>query len=365
MTQPKYPIVKPYLPNQEKYQQYIDNIFDRNWLTNSGPLVSLLEQRLAEYLGVKHLLLVANGTLALQVAYAVLGLKGHVLTTPFSFAATASSLCWQQLKPIFVDIDEQSLNFLIDNVSDADAELASALLAVHVFGNPCEVEEISTFAKKYNLPVIYDAAHALASNFSQQSVLSFGDISTLSLHATKLFHSVEGGAIIFKEEEAYLKAKKMINFGFDADNHPEFVGINAKMSEVHAGMGLAVLDDIEYIIEKRKLLTIRYHELLTGCSAITLQQWHQNSECSGAYMPVIFSSEAQLLNVMELLQVKGIQTRRYFYPSLSQVEVYGQRGETPIANAISERILCLPLYTDLAITDVDYICNVLLDVMNK
>jgi len=361
----KYPIVKPYLPCPVKYKQYIDDVFDRNWLTNNGPLVNLLEQRLAEHLGVKHLLLVANGTLALQVAYAALDLKGHVLTTPFSFAATASSLCWQKLKPIFVDIDEQSLNFSSDNVSDADAELASALLAVHVFGNPCELEKISTFATKHNLSVIYDAAHAFASNFSQQSVLNFGDISTLSLHATKLFHSVEGGAIIFKDEETYNRAKQMINFGFDADNYPEYVGINAKMSEVHAAMGLSVLDDIDYIIEKRKLLIVRYHELLSDCKKLTLQQWHQNSECSGAYMPVIFSSEAQLLSVMELLHAKEVQTRRYFYPSLSQVEVYGQRGDTPIANAISERILCLPLYTDLAITDVDYICNVLLEVMNN
>jgi len=351
----KYSIVKPYLPASAKYKAYIDDVFERNWLTNNGPLVQLLEKRLAKYLGVDHLLLVANGTLALQVAYAALDVKGDVLTTPFSFAATASSLCWQGLKPSFVDIDADSFNLDMRAITSECAQSASALLAVHVFGNPCQLELIDQVAQQYNLKVIYDAAHAFASTFNNESVLNYGDASTLSLHATKLFHSVEGGAIIFKNQADYNKAKQLINFGFDSDNHPQYVGINAKMSEFHAAMGLAVLDDIEHITRQRKALVNYYHQQLGGI--IQLQTWHQQGERNGAYMPVIFDSEQQLLAVSEQLLAEGIQTRRYFYPCLSQVSAYGMKGHTPVGNDISARILCLPMYTDLQLTDVEFICE--------
>jgi len=350
----KYPIVKPYLPNQDKYHQQITEVFSRNWLTNNGPLVQALERRLAEYLGVEHLLLVANGTLALQVAYAALNVKGEVLTTPFSFAATASSLCWQGIKPHFIDVDADSLNFDVDAVTPELAKSASAILAVHVFGNPCEVDKIDQVAEKYDLKVIYDAAHAFASNYDGKSVLNYGDASTLSLHATKLFHSVEGGAIIFNNKEDYTKAKQLINFGFDSANFPQYVGINAKMSEFHAAMGLTVLDEIDHITSQRKALITQYHQQLTGL--IQLQVWHEKGERNGAYMPILLNSEQHLLAVSELLLAEGIQTRRYFYPSLSQVPAYGMQGETDIANDISARILCLPMYTDLQLADVDIIC---------
>jgi dTDP-4-amino-4,6-dideoxygalactose transaminase len=351
----KYPVVKPYLPEKDKYTSQVSEIFSRNWLTNSGPLVQALEMRLAEYLGVEHLLLVANGTLALQVAYAALDVKGEVLTTPFSFAATASSLCWQGIKPHFIDIDADSLNFDVSAVTPEHAESASAILAVHVFGNPCDVDKIAQVSQQYNLKVIYDAAHAFASNFEGKSVLNYGDASTLSLHATKLFHSVEGGAIVFKNQVDYVKAKQLINFGFDSASYPQYVGINAKMSEFHAAMGLAVLDDIDYVTCQRKALINHYHMQLEN--VLQLQIWHEQGARNGAYMPVIFESEQQLIAVIGLLGDAGIQSRRYFYPSLSQVPAYGMQGKTDIANDISARILCLPMYTDLQLTDVDVICT--------
>lgn len=352
-----YPIVKPYLPELSRYQQHIETVFERNWLTNNGPLLQQLEQRLAEYLGVEHLLLVANGTLALQVAYAALDITGEVLTTPFSFAATASSLSWQNLTPVFIDIDPETLNINNHSITAEQAEKASAILGVHVFGNPCEVDEIAAFAEKHQLKVIYDAAHAFASDYQESSVLSYGDAATLSLHATKLFHSVEGGAIIFKKREDYEKAKQLVNFGFDKYNNPEFIGINAKMSEVHAAMGLAVLDDIAHITKNRKRLVKRYHENLANIPAIALQRWHTSGERNGAYMPILLDDETSVLTLSAKLNSCGIQTRRYFYPSLSQVDAYGKKGDTPLANDIAERVLCLPMYTALTLEDVDSICE--------
>lgn len=357
----KYPIVKPYLPDITKYQSYIEDIYKRCWLTNNGPLVQLLQQRLAEYLRVDNLLLVCNGTVALQVAYKALEIEGNVITTPFSFAASASSLCWQGLTPKFIDIDATSLNISMSNVDQKLLRQSSAILGVHVFGNPCNVDEIDNIANQNGLKVVYDAAHAFGSNVSGQSVLRYGDASTLSLHATKLFHCIEGGAIIFKRKNDLERAKHLINFGFDEKQRPQSVGINAKMSEVHAAMGLAVLDDIESILDKRKELTNLYHSLLEG--VVELQVWHSKGKNNGAYMPILFSDEAQLITVRDILANKGIQTRRYFYPCLSQVEAYGENGETPVASCISSRVLCLPLYTDLLPADVRYICDSLIKAL--
>lgn len=353
----QFPIVKPYLPAITKYQAYVTDIYQRNWLTNNGPLLQALESRLAEYLGVEHLLLVSNGTLALQVAYAALDVSGQVLTTPFSFAATASSLVWQHLQPHFIDIDEQTLNIAVDKITAAQASASSALLAVHVFGNPCNVDKINALATQHDLKVIYDAAHAFGSPVADRSVLSWGDASTLSLHATKLFHSVEGGAIIFKDKAVYEKARQLINFGFDNQQYPQFIGINAKMSEFHAAMGLAVLDDIEMILQHRHALIGYYQQWLAD--AVEFQVWHPEGKINGAYMPVLLKDEPQLLKVANCLLEQGIQTRRYFYPSLSQVPVYGMQGVTPIANNISQRILCLPMYFDLSLADVKIICDAL------
>lgn len=369
----KYPIVKPYLPNRDMYQQSVEGIFNRNWLTNNGPLVQELEQNLAMHLGVEHLLLVANGTLALQVAYAALGIKGKVLTTPFSFAATASSLCWDSIEPVFIDVNEQSLNICAQQCHDylkntlthkkREQGDVSAILGVHVFGNPCEVELLEKIAEQANIKVVYDAAHAFATKYANRSVLHYGDASTLSLHATKLFHSVEGGAIIFKHKADYDKAKQLINFGFNSASYPELVGINAKMSEFHAAMGLNVLTNVEHITAQRALLAATYRAELNG--SVSMQQWQEHSDEVGAYMPILLKTEQQLSYVMGELLAEGIQTRRYFYPSLSTVPAYGMNGDTPIANDISNRVLCLPMYTDLQVNDVIHIASVLKQVLSR
>ena len=345
------PIVKPYLPPLEKYTQYIEGVYERNWLTNSGPLHVELESRLQEYLGVEHLMLVANGTLALQVAYRALGLEScDVVTTPFTFAATPGSLKWQNLQPIFSDIQEDTFN--LDPVA-LDLTLqkgAKAVLPVHVFGNPCDVEGIDEVANKHNCKVIYDAAHAFGSKYKGKSVLNWGDAATLSLHATKLFHCVEGGAIIFKRRADKEHAKQLINFGFDGQNNPEFVGINAKLSEVHAAMGLAVLDDIDRIIEKRATVVYEYQKQLRNhCD---LQRWNEFGQNNGAYMPILLDDESKVLSVMESLEAAQIQSRRYFYPSLSNCDCYGEPSSLDNSDDISMRVLCLPLFWDMTVEEI-------------
>ncbi|SUI75375.1 DegT/DnrJ/EryC1/StrS family aminotransferase [Shewanella morhuae] len=353
----KYPIVRPVLPKLETYQQYISTVFDNVWLTNMGPLHQQLEQRLAAYLGVKHLMLVSNGTLALQVAYKALELGEHILTTPFSFAATASSLAWQNHQCYFVDIDADSLNIDPDKISDDLAERCDGIVATHVFGNPCDVEKLDRLSKKYQLKIIYDAAHAFNCHYQGQSILNWGDASTLSLHATKIFHTVEGGAIIFKREADLIRARQLINFGFNSQQFPEFIGINAKLNEINAAMGLALLDGVEEQQQLRIRCVERYRTELVNL--FQFQTWRRDSDNNGAYMPIICDSEEQLLSVMKRLTTLGVQTRRYFYPSLAEVPCYGMRGDTPIASDISRRILCLPLYAGMNVDEVTAICKLI------
>ena len=346
----KYPIVRPVLPSSSGYFSRLEQVFASRWLTNSGPMQQELEARLADYLGVKYLLLVSNGTLALQVAYKALGLGPQVLTTPFSFAATASSLVWQQHQCQFVDIDRHSFNIDPNAITEQQWQQADGLVATHVFGNPCAVESLAAKAQQTKTKLIYDAAHAFGCQYQGQSLLNYGDASTLSLHATKIFHTVEGGAIVFKHEQDWLTAKQLINFGFDGQQYPELVGINSKMSEVHAAMGLALFEQIETIQQQRCQSVADYQHHLSG--VVEFQHWCSHSHNNGAYMPILLADEGQLLRVMAHLQHKGIQTRRYFYPSLSQVPCYGRQGDTPIANRISQRVLCLPLYYGLERQDI-------------
>lgn len=355
----KYPIVRPVLPSLAEYQKYVESVFQRSWLTNNGPLHQELESRLADYLKVNHLMLVANGTLALQVAYQALELNNKespILTTPFSFAATASSIIWQGHSCEFVDIQPDTLNLDPAKISQEQLANSSSIVATHVFGNPCDVEALEQLSKKNEIKIIYDAAHAFDCKLNGESVLNWGDASTLSLHATKIFHSVEGGAIVFKQEEDLLRAKEMINFGFNKQQYPEKVGINAKMSELHAAMGLSLLDSINDIQQHRINCVETYHNELKG--EFDFQVWDRQSSNNGAYMPILCDSETQLLSLMPRLLAQGVQTRRYFYPSLSHVPCYGQIGVTPIANEISRRVLCLPLYADMSLADVKEICAI-------
>lgn len=338
-------VTKTYLPNKEKYKKYIDEIYENGWLTNNGPLVQRLEKRLAEYLGVKNIILVSNGTVALEIAYRTLDIKGFAITTPFSFVATTSSLVTNNILPIFADIDENTFNLDPKNIEKLITPNTSAIVPVHVFGNACEVEEIEQIANKHKLKVVYDAAHAFDVKYKNQSVLNYGDISTLSFHATKLFHSIEGGALIINDDELVQKARYLINFGIENQESIPHLGTNAKMNEFEAAMGLCVLDEIENIKNSRNEVCKIYQKELKDL--VVFQKQNENVTENYSYFPVVFKSEEQLLKVQKTLNEKQIFPRRYFYPSLDTLEYIEPKQECEISRDISKRILCLPIYAEL------------------
>lgn len=349
-------VTKPFLPPKEEYLQYIDKIWETNWLTNMGPLSNELEMKLKEHLGVSHLFFMTNGTVALQIAIKALDLKGEIITTPFSFVATTSSIVWEGCTPVFVDIDKDSLNIDVSKIEDAITENTSAILATHVYGNPCDVELIEKIAKKHNLKVIYDGAHAFGVKINGKSIFEFGDISITSLHATKLYHSGEGGLIMCNDDNLAQKIKYTRNFGISGFDTFAELGINGKNSEFHAAMGLSNLKFINQIHEKRKSLAEVYNVNLID-SGLCFPKWNENATENYAYYPVLFKDEETLLSTVDWLNKNDIQTRRYFYPSLASALPYLNKKEMPITEAVSKRVLCLPFYYDLKQKEVELICN--------
>ncbi|WP_419569535.1 DegT/DnrJ/EryC1/StrS family aminotransferase [Rheinheimera sp.] len=339
---------KPYLPTFTSYSRYLDKVYSKGWLTNNGPMAQELKVRLEDYLGVKNLLPVANGTLAMQLAYKVFDLKGEAVTTPFTFIATSSSLAWEGIRPRFADVDPNSYNLNAVQCEPFIRQGCNAVVPVHVYGNPCDVHAFETLRERHKVRVIYDAAHAFGIKVSDNSVLNYGDASTLSFHATKVFHTVEGGAVIFRSSDDYERAVMMTNFGIDVTTGqiPE-QGINTKISEVHAAMGLAVLDDIEKIMERRQALYQQYRHQLHGI--VQQQGWHPDATENGAYMPVSFENATLSEFVMQQLQDKGIMSRRYFSPSINKLEQYSEvnADHCPVSESLATRTLCLPLYYDL------------------
>ena len=352
-------VTKTYLPNKEKYKKYIDEIYENCWVTNNGTLVQKLEKRLAEYLGVKNIVLVSNGTVALEIAYRTLGLKGFVITTPFSFVATTSSLVTNQLLPIFADIEKNTFNINPRKIEKLITLNTSAILSVHVFGNACKVEEINKIASKYNLKVIYDAAHAFDVKYKEQSILNYGDISTLSFHATKLFHTIEGGALIINDDELVQKARYLINFGIKNEEEIPHLGTNAKMNEFEAAMGLCVLDDMEKIKSKRKTLIENYKKELK--ELVQFQEQNNNATENYSYFPILFKSEKVLLKIQKALNSKQIFPRRYFHPSLDTLEYIEPKQECKISRDISKRILCLPVFVELSLKEQEKIIDIIKD----
>ena len=338
-------VTKTYLPNINKYKSYIDEIFQSGKITNSGPLVQKLEKKLANYLGVKNIVLVANGTVALEIAYRTLGIKGFAITTPFSFVATTSSLITNGLLPIFADIDHQTLNIDPKKIEKQITPNTSAIVATHVFGIPCEVEEIEKIAKRYNLKIVYDGAHSFGVNYKDRNIANYGDITTLSFHATKIFHTIEGGALIINDDELVQKARYLINFGIKNEEEIPHLGTNAKMNEFEAAMGLCILDDIEEITKRRKEIYVTYQKELN--SILKFQEQNENATKNYSYFPVIFKSEEQLLKVQKALHDKQVFPRRYFYPSLDTLTYIETKQECKISRDISKRILCLPIYSEL------------------
>ncbi len=346
-------VTRSYLPDRKKLDSYIDQIYDSAWLTNNGPLAQELEIRLKNYLGVKNLILVSNGTLALQVAYKALNLSGSAVTTPFSFVATSSSLAWEGIQPIFADIDPKTWNLDPEKIEREIKADTSAIVPVHVFGNPCDVERIDFIAKRFNLKVVYDAAHAFGVNFKGSSILNWGNASTLSFHATKLFHTIEGGAIITADDELAKRIRSIINFGITGPEKIEFVGINCKLNEFQAAMGLCVLDDIEDILMHRKKVTEIYRSLLS--SKIEMQAWNCCSSQNYHYYPILVDSEEKLFKLQDLLKLNEILPRRYFYPSLDSLNCFAQNDSCSISKDIASRIICLPISSYLTENDLQRI----------
>lgn len=339
------PPSKPYLPDKQKYFKYVEKIYDTKQLTNNGPLVRELESRLKKYLGVKNIVLISNGTLALELSYKALGIKKQAITTPFSFVATVSSLVFNDIKPKFVDINSKTFNIDEKNIEKAISKNIEAIVPVHVFGNACEVEEINNIAKKHNIKVIYDAAHAFGTSYMGKSILNYGDISTLSFHATKVFHTIEGGAIITNNNELAKKIKYMISFGIDENNDISSLGVNAKMNEFQAAMGLCLLDNIDFIMEKRSEIWESYRKEFDGY--VEFQERNKKATNNFSYFPILLKDEKELLKIQKKLNNENIHPRRYFYPSLDTLNYIKTRKPMINSQNISEKILCLPIYPDL------------------
>ena len=350
-------VTKTYLPSFDQFNKILFRSWSKNWITNRGELVLELEEKLKEFLGVNHILAMTNGTLPIQIAIKALDLKGEIITTPFSYVATTSSIIWENCIPVFVDINTEYLTIDETKIEAAITSNTTAILATHVFGNPCEVEAIEKIALKHKLKVIYDSAHAFGVKYNGTSVFNFGDISTCSFHATKLFHTGEGGAVICNDPKLNSKIFDLHNFGHKGKEEFNGLGINAKMSELQAAMGLAVLPEVTGLIEIRKKLYTKYVRLLDELP-VQLIKIRENTDWNYSYFPVIFKSEETLLNVKSALNDEDIFPRRYFYPSLNKLP-YISYHPLPVSEKISETILCLPLFHDLTEIEQKKICKII------
>lgn len=355
-------VTKPFLPPMEEYNRYLSGIWERNWLTNNGPLVNELELKLKDYLGISHLLYLSNGTIAIQIAIKALELTGEIITTPFSFVATTSSIVWEGCEPVFVDIDRKSLNIDPTLIEAAITEKTSAILATHVFGNPCDIDAIEKIAKKHKLKVIYDAAHCFGTKYKGKSVFEYGDIVTTSFHATKLFHTTEGGAVFTTDADLLKRMSYLRNFGHNGPESFATLGINGKNSEFHAAMGLCNLKYVDEILAKRKQIYLGYDKWLRKAN-LSWIEITKSAEFNYSYYPVVFQSEEELIKVIKTLEGHKIYPRRYFYPCLSSLN-YVKPYPTPISTDISKRILCLPSSHELSPETIDMIARVVLRALN-
>lgn len=357
------PVTKPFLPPIDDYNLILEQVWKRQYLTNRGPVNLELENKLKKHLNVNNLLFVTNGTIALQLAIKALDLHGEIITTSFTYVATTSSIVWEGCTPVYVDIDKNSLNIDSTKIEAAITKNTVAIMATHVYGNPCNVLAIQQIADKYNLKVIYDAAHAFGVKVDGISIFNYGDISTCSTHATKLFHTVEGGFVVTKDLNLFKKVSYMSNFGHDGPENYQELGINGKNSEFHAAMGLVNLKFIDDIHDKRKKITEHYNLKLKYFKAIK-PLWYKKSSNNYSYYPIVFESEALLLKSIELLSNSNIHARRYFYPSLASILPYTHSVLLEHTDSISKRVLCLPLFYNLSIDEVDLICKILFQAEN-
>lgn len=363
-TSPIY-VTSPLLPPLEEYYRYLEKIWNSRRLTNNGQFHKELEGLLCDHLGVKHISLFSNGTLALITALQALRITGEVITTPFSFVATTHALWWNALKPVFADIKSDTFNLDPLKVKAAITPQTSAILPVHVYGNPCELDSFREIAETYNLKLIYDAAHAFGVEIEGKSILNFGDLSVLSFHATKTFNTFEGGAIICHDEKMKRHIDDLKNFGFRNETTVVGPGINGKMNELQAAFGILQLKYIESALNERRAIACRYREILSEVKGITVLNDVPGIKHAYSYFPILveklnFGMSRDAL--YDKLKQNNIFTRRYFYPLISNFPTYrglpsAEPANLPVANSIAEKVLCLPIYPGLDDSDICRICN--------
>jgi len=358
MNKPIY-VTQPYLPPLEEFIPYLEEIWENKWLTNNGPFHQQLEKELCSYLGVDHLALFTNGTIALVTALQTLRITGEVITTPFSFVATAHSLLWNGLTPVFVDIDPTSCNLDPEKIEQAITPRTTAIMPVHCYGTPCNVERIQKIADTYGLKVIYDAAHTFGVKYKGESLLNHGDLSILSFHATKVYNTFEGGAIICPDAKTKQRIDYLKNFGFADEVTVMAPGINGKMSEINAAFGLLQLKHVDTAIAKRGEIDALYRQGLSAVKGITCLSVPVDTERTFSYFPVLVGSDYPLSRdeLYSRLKEKNIHARRYFYPLISDMPMYrglssADQSNLPVAEALSQQVLCLPIYPDLTLEDV-------------
>ncbi|GGP03100.1 aminotransferase [Cloacibacterium rupense] len=338
-------VTQSFLPPLEEYTQILQKSWDKKWITNRGELILELEEKLKQFLGINFITITTNGTLPLQIAIKALELSGEIITTPFSYVASSSVISWENCTPVYVDIHPEYLTIDETKIEEKITDKTSAILATHVFGNPCHIVEIEKIAKKHNLKVIYDAAHCFGVQYNGESIFNFGDVSTCSFHATKIFHTGEGGCMITKDQNLHEKLFYHHNFGHNGPEAFHGIGINGKTSELQAALGLAVFNHLDAIFEGRKIAVEAYNQFL-DFSRIQKLKIRENTVWNYHYYPVIFETEEILLKVKEALNKENIFPRRYFYPSLNTIK-YLNGEKMPISESISQRILCLPLFAEL------------------
>ncbi len=352
-------VTKTFLPPITEYNKQVQRAWDKQWLTNRGELVLELEEKLRNYLSVSNIIVTNNGTVPLQIALKLLGQQGEIITTPFSYVASTAAIVWENCTPVFVDIHPDYLTIDETKIEAAITAETTTILATHVFGNPCHVEAIEIIAKRHNLKVIYDAAHCFGVTYKNKSIFDYGDVSTCSFHATKLFHTGEGGAMFTNDADLQHQLFYSHNFGHNGPLAFHGLGINGKMSELQAAMGVAVLPYMETILTERKKIVDYYNQNL-DFSKLQALKIRENTIWNYSYYPVIFDSEEQLLKVQIVLNENQIYPRRYFYPSLNTIDYVS--GQTmPISESIARRILCLPLYVGLSNEDL----NRIVEIINK
>lgn len=350
-------VTKTFLPTIESYQSYLDRAWDKVWLTNRGELTLELEDKIKQKYGTTNLIITNNGTVPLQIALKLLGNQGEIITTPFSYVATTSAILWENCTPVFVDIHPEYLSIDETKIEAAITPNTTAILATHVFGNPCHVEAIENIAKKHNIAVIYDAAHCFGVAYNGTSIFNFGDVSTCSFHATKIFHTGEGGAMFCNDKNLYHKLFYSHNFGHNGPLEFHGLGINAKISELQSAMGLAVFDELDFIFSERKKVVDFYMNNL-DFTQISTMKIRENTTWNYSYFPVIFNSEEDLIRVQKQLNAADVFPRRYFYPSLNTID-FVKGEEMPISESIASKILCLPLYVGLEKQDLEKISTII------